>query len=235
MAGLGYSSDTRSGFKRCDASTAKVNFTLLCDLAKYFHSKAFIEELEGMQRMIENLGGEVYPDPPEGYPVYFSTDNEKEVPVTPYVLAQQGRVGQLLNAYAQWITNQGFPMHHVFFNNPLPTHHSMGTPNGFCLINWRNILHNMLSSDCVCGGMDMDVHATGSGDQSIFKPNWEGKDEYHHYVDFTSVGIYPKFFKIKSSEQKKNLFCKNDQGQLEALPHACHKSNKGGFYFVYTC
>jgi hypothetical protein len=41
MAGLGYSSDTRSGFKRCGASTAKVNFTLMCDLAKRFHPEAF--------------------------------------------------------------------------------------------------------------------------------------------------------------------------------------------------
>jgi len=109
----------------------------------------------------------------------------------------------------------------------------MDAPGGFCLINWRNILYEMLSSDSICGGMD--VHATGNGDQSIFDSGWQGRLQYHHYVDFTSVDIYPNFFKIKSSKQGKKLFYCNAKNQREALPHECYASSKGHVYFVHTC
>jgi len=98
MRGFGYSKKSRLGFKPCDVLNAKRNFSLMCRMAERFHSPAFIEELRGMQAMINELSGNICPDEFKGYPWCFSTDKDEEVPVTPYVFAQQGHVAQRLEA-----------------------------------------------------------------------------------------------------------------------------------------
>ena len=188
MIRKGYSRKARVGI----ISTAKDSLTvrtLLMDycnnvrpLLELYHSVDFIQAFE--RKLVESI---------KTGKTQFVDELIKEVPINVRVLREHCHIAKQINTiYEQVKASQKDGVFQV--QNFYPTHHaSEDASEGFCLFAWRNILlKKLISEGFTCGGMDIDVHATGNSTTDIFSD----QVYYSHYLDVTSTEMYPKFYTV---------------------------------------
>lgn len=228
MDSLGYSRETRDFIARPKFQIAmkeiiKIYKERVRKLLRAYHTDKYIKEFD---RKIEKCEKRKTVQ-------YLRSDIAKEVPITLQILREHlfiaEQVERALDTFGK------FKIHKI--QNLYPTHHaSEGKAQGYCLFNWRNVLVMKLhKAGIICGGMDIDIHASGNTTSGIFTSDWsKGARAYHHYLDVTSTDVYPYKFEVKKDE----LYCKGKMMPHElvlALDGTVKKDNRGKRCWVHYC